>query len=85
MLLQNTALGRTMLHGIPAQSLQSELTQLQMMASIISHGHNQRLTALKAPENELHLLSFEAIKLLKSPDLPRLMGECGQQYVPERC
>ena len=64
-----------LLHGIPAQSLESEVQQLQMVASIISHGHNQKIAAIKAPDSEHFLLSFEANKLIKSPSLPNLMGE----------
>ena len=64
-----------LLHGVPAQSLESEVQQLQMVASIISHGHNQKIAAIKAPDSEHFLLSFEANKLIKSPSLPNLMGE----------
>lgn len=84
LLLQNTALGRMLLHDVPAQSLQAAVQQLQLTASIISQEHNQRLTSIKEPETEQFLLSPEAVKLIKSPSLPDLLGQsCYVHHHPD--
>lgn len=73
--LQNTPLGRMLLHGVPAQTLQAEIHQLQMAAGTISHDYNLKLAVVKTPDTEQFLLSQDSIKLINSPSLPSLLGQ----------
>ena len=79
--MQNTPLGRMLLHGVLAQGLQAEVQALQRTASIISALYSQKLTAVKQPESEQYLLGADAITLIKSPSVPKMIGKCCWAHV----